>query len=154
MFTDGELNADLTERLKHVHIDAGPHAETDSFYTKSRERIGIREYLDCSTLNSSSGSWLAMPELPTSAEIGSFKDGKPTILKHEIPANKIDGPWKDKEDYLQSHYELLREDAVAPLREVVEEFHAKPYMMEKDSEEHAGIYENVSSISFLYGLHV
>ena len=95
-----------------------------------------------------------MPELPSPAEIGSFKDGKSATLEYEVPANKIDGAWKDKDDYLQSHYELLREDAVAPLREVVEEFHARPYMMEKDSEEHAGIYENVGSNPSLYGAHV
>ena len=102
--------ADLTKRLDRVHIDADPDAEIDGFHNTS-----------------SSSPWLRMPELPTSAEIGSFKDGKPTKLEYEVPANKIDGPWKDKEDYLQSHYELLRENAVAPLREAVEEYHARPY---------------------------
>lgn len=85
-----------------------------------------------------------MPELPTSAEVGLVENGKRLDGDIEILANKIDGPWSSRDKYLQAHYELLREDGTAPLRQAVEEIRANPELMEKDSKENAAIYENVS----------
>ena len=59
----------------------------------------------------------------------------------EVPTNTIDGPWDDKEDYLRTHYELLREDAVASLRDGVQEFRERPWMSENST---VSIYEKVS----------
>jgi len=53
------------------------------------------------------------------------------------------GPYKSKEDYLERHYTLLREDAVAPLRDVVSELQIHPHIMEKESDNSAYIYEKV-----------
>ena len=87
-----------------------------------------------------------MPEIPTSAEVGLLKDGKPVLDEVPVSANIIEGAWEDKEQYLQSHYELLREDGVAPLRDAVAEVRAKPRMTEVESQEHAAIYESVCAL--------
>lgn len=39
----------------------------------------------------------------------------------ELTENTVVGPYISKEEYLESHYKLLREDAVAPLRDVISE---------------------------------
>ena len=73
-----------------------------------------------------------------------LQNGKPVLEPIPISPNIVEGAWEDSEQYFQSHYELLREDGVAPLRDAVAEVRAKPRIMEADSEESAGIYENVS----------
>ena len=96
------------------------------------------------------GSWLARREIPTSAELlgknddeedGDKGDGDDEL---EVPVNVIQGPWPSKEDYLSAHYELLREDAVAPLRDAVAEVKAVPNMMDSQG---ICIYENVMTAS-------
>ena len=87
--------------------------------------------------------WLSMPEVPTAAEMGRFQSSEDAKLKVAVPPNQIRSAWRNKNVYLESHYLLLREDAVAPLRAAIDEVRAKPDMLEKESEEHAGLYDNV-----------
>ena len=62
----------------------------------------------------------------------------------EITENTIVGSYNSKEEYLKSHCKLLREDAVAPLRDVVSEIQVYPQqLLEKDSDNGAYIYEKV-----------
>ena len=89
-------------------------------------------------MKSSANRWLRQPEVPTSAEI--LLAGDDDVV---LPANKIDGPWKSKDKYLKAHYNLLREDAVSPLRDAVEIFRQDPDMMESDSKI-VSIYEKVN----------
>lgn len=56
---------------------------------------------------------------------------------------KIEGPYDNTEDYLRTEYELLREDALRPLREVVAEVRKDPYKEEARYEKNVGIYEPV-----------
>jgi helicase required for RNAi-mediated heterochromatin assembly 1 len=102
--------------------------------------VDIRAYARAADdiTKSSSSRWLCQPEVPTSAEI--LPAGDDDVV---LPANKIDGPWKSKDKYLKAHYNLLREDAVSPLRDAVETFRQNPDMMESD---HKGvsIYEKVN----------
>ena len=91
----------------------------------------IRAYAFKRSDDGGDASWLSRAELPTTAELGgTIHDGPATgdggFL--ELPTNIIDGPWSSKEEYLRSHYELLREDAVAPLRDAIEEVREKPDM--------------------------
>ncbi|KAF5877161.1 putative dead box helicase protein [Botrytis fragariae] len=83
-------------------------------------------------------SWRNLPEIPTSEEIledvsWQEKDGpeqpmdyqrlaEPKEFDPRLPHNNIDGAWGSKEEYLGFHYQILREDAVAPLRQSVAEF--------------------------------
>lgn len=57
-----------------------------------------------------------------------------------VPVNRINEPWDNVEDYLRTHYELLREDAVAPLRDAVAQVRQTPDMMDDKT---ACIYEQV-----------
>ncbi|KAH0537467.1 hypothetical protein FGG08_005730 [Glutinoglossum americanum] len=84
-------------------------------------------------------SWLSKPEIPTTSEILGVAGDK----FMDIPGNKIDGPWSSKEDFISTHYELLREDAVAPLRDAVADVKENPQM--KD-DANLCIYDNVSKI--------
>ncbi|APA11365.1 hypothetical protein sscle_07g061350 [Sclerotinia sclerotiorum 1980 UF-70] len=93
---------------------------------KTYARINFRE------------SWRNLPELPSSEEIlqdVSWQDteapeepldyqklAEPKEFDPRLPHNNIDGAWDSKEDYLGFHYQILREDAVAPLRQSVAEF--------------------------------
>jgi helicase required for RNAi-mediated heterochromatin assembly 1 len=102
--------------------------------------VGIRAYVRAANdiMKSSSSRWLCQPEIPTSAEI--LPAGDDDVV---LPANKIDGPWKSKDKYLKAHYNLLREDAVSPLRDAVEILRQNPDMMESDSKV-VSIYEKVN----------
>ncbi|KAI9648909.1 hypothetical protein NHQ30_001475 [Ciborinia camelliae] len=93
---------------------------------KTYARINFRE------------SWRNLPEIPTSDEIlqdVSWQDlegpeqpldyqklAEPKEFDPRLPHNNIDGAWDSKEEYLGFHYRILREDAVAPLRQSVAEF--------------------------------
>lgn len=84
--------------------------------------------------------WLSKPELPSSSEILGTdlpEDDEDCV---ELMPNHISGPWPSKSSYLRAHYELLREDAVAPLRDAVAFVRDEPSMM--DSKE-VSIYEKV-----------
>ena len=75
-----------------------------------------------------------------------FKEGRKDHDENvELLENIIVGPYTSKEDYLERHYSLLREDAVAPLRDVVSELQLTPRILEKDSDNSAYIYEKVNT---------
>ena len=58
-----------------------------------------------------------------------------------MPWRSVRGPWASKQRYLSDHYALLREDGLAPLRNVVSELKEKPDTLEQDSVEQSQIYE-------------
>lgn len=104
--------------------------------------LSIRDYEKVTRLPSNSASYRHIRDVATSQEL--CVDGVADVNDPlEVPANRVDSPWESKEAYLESHYGLLREDAVAPLRNVVTEFRADPSIMEGDSLENAAIYEKV-----------
>jgi helicase required for RNAi-mediated heterochromatin assembly 1 len=138
---DQEINAHLPERFRGGArptpmnpISSSPRAPDIKL------NVGIRAYAHAADdiMKSSPSRWLCQPEVPTSAEI--LLAGDDDVV---LPANKIDGPWKSKDKYLKAHYNLLREDAVSPLRDSVEIFRQNPDMMESDSKVVA-IYEKVN----------
>mgnify|MGYP001086526793 CR=1 FL=1 len=92
-----------------------------------------------------SEAWIMKPEIPTPEEVMGvdvLNDGDDSI--HLAP-NVVCGPWLSKEAYLRAHYELLREDAVAPLRDAVAYVREDPQMMDSGS---ASVYEKVCWIPF------
>ncbi|KZF23074.1 hypothetical protein L228DRAFT_253258 [Xylona heveae TC161] len=92
-------------------------------------------------------SWLHKREIPTATEIGGLSDNTTEIGFDavEIPVNIIDAPWNSKEEYLESHYELTREDAISPLRDAVAEVRANPQMGDSTD---LCIYDQVHIIGF------
>ena len=86
--------------------------------------------------------WTHYREIPVNEEVfasGSNNESPPI----EVSANVVVGPYESKNDYLERHYTLLREDGVAPLRNVISEMQACPSLEEKDSRESAMLYEKV-----------
>lgn len=61
----------------------------------------------------------------------------------ELVPNKPEGSWADKEAYLSAHYELLREDALRPLRDAVSSVRITPQANEDAFMGQLGIYEKV-----------
>jgi len=100
--------------------------------------------------------WRNLPEIPTASEIWSADSSRETRPVEEkwndymgkpsyeiaLPHNIIEGPWPSKIAYLGAHYQILREDVVAPLRHSVTSVQDRPNMMD-DDETH--IYTHVSS---------
>ncbi|CAG8191763.1 unnamed protein product [Penicillium nalgiovense] len=81
--------------------------------------------------------WQTKPELPSTEEIlGTDILGDFVALT----PNCISEPWASKEEYLEAHYALIREDSVAPLRNAVARIRADPFM--KDTPD-ISIYEKV-----------
>ncbi len=104
-----------------------------------------RELIDKYTrrVPQSDQAWVHESDVPTSDEVGNTKDGVSLGPEVEIAANREIGSWDSKDEYLETHFHLLRQDTLGPLRAAVEELRAAPFMTEKGSEENANIYESV-----------
>ena len=88
-------------------------------------------------------SWPGLPEFPAALEL--FDSGRKAHEEElELDSNIVVGRHSSKMDYLSRHYGLLREDAVAPLRDAVDELQTYPYITETESQNDAYIYEKVS----------
>ncbi|EER27806.1 hypothetical protein CPC735_031420 [Coccidioides posadasii C735 delta SOWgp] len=90
----------------------------------------IGEYVKAASHVVEVGSWTGKTEVPSSGEIlGIDADINPGDAVFLLP-NQINGPWHSREMYLKAHYELLREDAVAPLRDAVAYVRQDPRMQD------------------------
>ena len=66
--------------------------------------------------------------------------------------NKIDEPWDSKEEYLRSHYILLREEALRRLRTNINVVQQCLLIQEDKQMSELALYENVSHSIFLRSL--
>ncbi|CAG8518315.1 8660_t:CDS:10 [Diversispora eburnea] len=96
---------------------------------------------------------------PRGSKVGQWSSEE--IVSHSpppgsIPINKIDTPYNSIEEYLETHYRLLREDCIRPLREGIEEYInsedklkdlEKPKDFRKPS---LRIYENINLVRVTY----
>ena len=138
------MNAHLRERFAGNNLMEIPDQPSGvSKKPVTTLNLSIREYFQNPLKTHDPSNWHTFPEIPTGNEIGRIDKGDMEDDEVEVPPNKIIGAWGNKEEYLQAHYELLREDAISPLRAAVAEVKANPKILESESEEHAGIYENV-----------
>ncbi len=108
----------------------------------------MRDYFEAKNVPNTSASWLSQPEIPFSAEILDMEDENyvcdADVGSIGLRENRIHGAWDSKEEYLGTHYRLLREDAVRPLREAVCQVRANPHGGEADYLGKAvGVYDNV-----------
>ncbi|KAK7712999.1 hypothetical protein SLS57_007560 [Botryosphaeria dothidea] len=107
----------------------------------------ISRYVAEAHLPVNSESWLARPEIPTASEILDTETCEETV---SILPNKIDGAWNSKEEYLESHYELLREDTIRPLREAIGRIRNKSWATESEYGNTVGLYSNVRIVGFTF----
>ena len=137
-----DMNENLNERFgrgKAIRDSLMPRPLTARPVTLN---LSIREYAKTACQPADISHWIGLREIPSPNEV--FEEGRTehsTTL--ELTENTVVGPYVSKEDYLESHYRLLREDAVAPLRDVVSEVQYFPQLLEKDSDNNAYIYEKV-----------
>lgn len=140
------VNADIPERFSRSTLSQAQDIEQQTPSRRPALDLSIREYMRSLVRSKDASSWLGKREIPSSAEImGITSDDGNGTGENEIGlnVNKIDSAWDSKEQYLEAHYELVREDAVAPLRDAVAEVKNEPNLTEQDSTDSAAIYEKV-----------
>lgn len=146
---DGEINAHISERFKgrmrHIRRTDDSRgdgvAENDAPVLNPDIARYVREQNSLCE-RAEPDDWLSMPEIPPASEI-LIPDGESVVL----PRNRIDQPWTKKERYLKAHYKLLREDAIAPLREAVAKFRQDPRRMDDND---TRIYEEVRVVGLTF----
>jgi helicase required for RNAi-mediated heterochromatin assembly 1 len=151
------MNPHLTERFRTVrlHEDDYPDPDVAPLARPSRINGDVWKYCqDASKPVVNAGSWIDKPEIPTSFELfpnipTGFTEGEQIIDFEEdveLRPNKVEGEYKSNEEYLGTQYDLVREDAIRPLRQAVEQVRKDPWREESDypSSSGIGIYEPVS----------
>lgn len=128
--------------------------EATVFVANMAANTSIRDYIRSEALSNDSSSWLSKDEIPSPFEINGAGENEAEQTEIEVPVNRTKGTWVSTTEYLSAHYQLLREDTVAPLRNVVSEMRAEPENMEKDSQEKASIYEKVICLRRIPRYHV
>lgn len=111
--------------------------------TDGTANMALQTYIQDNRPASEKGTeWTSMPELPLSTEILDPEN----IQSNEtlfIPPNRITGPWKSSQEYLETHYKLLREDTIGPLRDAVAIFRNNQEM--KDHKDYS-VYDKVRAL--------
>jgi hypothetical protein len=100
--------------------------------------------------------WCSLPEIPSKAEIMPKLDNdrrqnceewndyqKDPVYDPDLPVNIVDQPWPSKMGYLGAHYQILREDAIAPLRKSVDYFRSH---QQRGDNEDTYVYNDVSEV--------
>jgi helicase required for RNAi-mediated heterochromatin assembly 1 len=83
--------------------------------------------------------WQKLPELPAGSEILATH-----IPVESLPHNRIDTAWPSKNDYLETHYRLLRHEGTEALRLAVNKYKSNITI---DDDEDLCIYTKVRSFS-------
>ncbi|KAF1970981.1 P-loop containing nucleoside triphosphate hydrolase protein [Bimuria novae-zelandiae CBS 107.79] len=159
----GDMNPHLTERFGAARLDDRyPDPEVAPLARPSRTNNDIWKYgEDAKKPVVNAGSWISKPEVPTASELlanyqSGFAVGEQIIdLDQELRPNKVVGAYESNEEYLGTQYDLLREDALRPLRQAIEEVRRNPYLDEASysSSSGIGIYEPVylKAVQFSFG---
>ena len=157
----GEYNAHLTERFGNAvpQTRRNPQVPDDDIPESAPAKVtdDVRKYYEAATKPvAGAGPWLEKPEIPHPGEIlpeePAFTTGEEELIRtNEGPRpKKIDGPYENTEEYLRTEYELLREDALRPLREAVAEVRKDAWKDEAQYDKGVGIYEPVYLTSLVF----
>lgn len=83
---------------------------------------------------SSSGErWLGCAEIPTAEELNPDWDTAYDEILRRLKHNDVTTPYTSKEEYLETHYRLQREEGITNLRFSVKTFRENPYMCDDES---------------------
>lgn len=146
------MNEHLAERFRgprrgHQPSNRSQHYQIEATFLPPKLNSKIREYYDDAAAPTGQ-EWLLRSEIPGCAEIMDREDGSNTSSDVvELLPNKPIGPFASKEEYLHTHYDLLREDSLRPLREAVTAVRSKPSANEDVHNNSIGIYEKASHLS-------
>jgi hypothetical protein len=141
--SDAKMNEHLSERFRRTR-KGQPSSNAFSDPNHAREQLNrhIRDYASAAKLPlaESAKPWLRKPEIPTSEEI--LENEEEAV---ELSENRLSRPWPSRKKYLETHYELLREDAISPLRDAVLQFKRTPDMMDNQQ---LAVYDKASHSTF------
>ena len=159
------MNENLSERFGRSRKAFRPaREEANVWILPQKLNPKVSEYFEAAKKPVDGGPWLDRPEIPTSGEVlDRDTDGGSSSSVVEIVPNRPEGAWESKGDlpsdspayrhkadhvhtdaYLGAQYELLREDAVRPLREAVDKIRITPTAEEDTFNGAVGIYSKVS----------
>ncbi len=154
------MNAHLPERFSNAPVANNSPIPNDNipFSRPSRVTTDIQDYYNLAKKPVAGGAWLDRPEIPHPSEIFVKQTGfvcpEPDRLieiDDTIRPHKVEGEYESNEDYLRTKYELLREDALRPLREAVSEVRADPFKDEAEyNNQSIGIYDPVYIKSLVF----
>lgn len=158
---DGQMNANFTERFHGIPPNTFKNTSVPDddipMPEPFRANNDIREYFRLAQKPVAGGAWLDKPEIPSPSEIlrakSDLKKGNEALIEVEesIHPHRPEGAYNDNEDYLRTKYELLREDAIRPLREAIDEVRADPFKDEAEySNQSIGIYDPVYITSLVF----
>ncbi|KAF2179341.1 P-loop containing nucleoside triphosphate hydrolase protein [Zopfia rhizophila CBS 207.26] len=122
----------------------------------NRSNNDIRKYYERARAPVAGGTWLGKPEFPSSAELlpGSvtYQTFDQLVDVEEVRPNKVKWRYESNEDYLRTQYNLLREDAVRPLRDAITELRKSPWLNEAQytGGTSIGLYEPVYITSTVF----
>ncbi|RMZ33255.1 hypothetical protein D0859_02627 [Hortaea werneckii] len=145
------MNESLVERFRAGTRDSHFGGQEVLFSALPQQlNLRIREYFMDAAKTTSDSAGTTRPEIPTSAEVLDEESGNTSSTSDiiEIVPNKRHGAWESKEAYLSAHYELLREDAVKPLRDAVGVVRANLFADEDALPGAIVIYEKVHVCAF------
>jgi len=135
------MNQHLAERFaRGRRAQPRTNVSWDPNHSKEKLNRDIRAYVAAANAEPAPDAkpWLLKTEIPTAEEILDDKE-EPV----QLAENKLDSPWRTRKKYLETHYELLREDAISPLRDAVTQFRRTPDMSD-DSK--IAVYDKASFI--------
>ncbi|KAK0279177.1 hypothetical protein LTR35_008912 [Friedmanniomyces endolithicus] len=142
------MNENLLERFGRARRAFRPEREQAQVWIlPSTLNLRIRNYFQPSTVPIHGSAWLSRPAVPSTEEIldtDTASSNSADIV--EIVPNKPQGAWESKEAYLSAQYELLREDALQPLRMAVARMRITPEGNEETFCASIGIYDKASEL--------
>jgi helicase required for RNAi-mediated heterochromatin assembly 1 len=146
------MNAHLTDRLYRARISNDDDYGSRPAIPISAMNNSIYDYVQAAKTTISSGKWFDKPEIPSPAEMLQAPSGATIIdVAEELRPNKVEGAYVDKEEYLSTQYALLREDAIRPLREAVDQVRASPWLNETEYKcTSIGVYDPVYLTSIVF----
>ncbi|KAF2431430.1 P-loop containing nucleoside triphosphate hydrolase protein [Tothia fuscella] len=156
---DIEMNTALQERFTpgKFHKRDLRNDTMKQEVTKFRSNY-IEQYLKDSSLPADPRSWLAAPEFPTPEEAQDVNEPWMTVDPADgcvvMRGNQIKGARASKDEYLQAHYEMLREDTVRPLRETISWVKNNPDSREDQRQfgGNMGLYEKVKITAMTFSV--
>lgn len=139
------MNEQLQERFgRSRRAFKEERAQVELWAMPQKLNLKVREYFEDAKKVVDGGPWLDRPEIPSSKEVLDTETESTSSSDNvEIIPNRPKGAWESKEAYLAAQYELLREDAVRPLRIAVAQVKFTPTANEDAFNGAIGIYDKV-----------
>jgi helicase required for RNAi-mediated heterochromatin assembly 1 len=100
----------------------------------------IRNYAAAANRAGGTDEWNDKPEIPSTSEVLGVNESSEADDIVELVPNQIQGQWPGTGAYLKAHYDLLREDTIAPLRDAVAYYRECIWM---DDTSTVSVYEKV-----------